>query len=198
MWNIIVTVFQIEFRKHLNTNVHVSSWIVFYIPSRMFLTCSHTQQMSPKLHSKEMLTCHKIQKQKSLTSHMTCEGCDDNRSQKSQNVCLVDLRFWQSLQITNSGFLRVSQGLSGSLRVSQGLSQGLSRYRKVRTNLKNTNSNVWLYKNAHRIERFDIAFVCLFSKPQHNNDLQQCKWIWFFMRTETCDKVAQMQKNSLF
>ena len=97
----------------------------------MFLTCSHTQQMSPKLHSKEMLTCHKIQKQKSLTSHMTCEGCDDNRSQKSQNVCLVDLRFWQSLQITNSGFLRVSQGLSGSLRVSHGLSRSLTRSLKV-------------------------------------------------------------------
>ena len=127
MWNIIVTVFQIEFRKHLNTNVHVSSWIVFYILSKMFLTCSHTQQMSPKLHSKEMLTCHKIQKQKSLTSHMTCEGCDDNRSQKSQNVCLVDLRFWQSLQITNSGFLRVSQGLSGSLKVSHKVSHKVSQ-----------------------------------------------------------------------
>ena len=92
--------------------------------SHMF---THTQQMSPKLHSKEMLTCHKIQKQKSLTSHMTCEGCDDNRSQKSQNVCLVDLRFWQSLQITNSGFLRVSQGLSGSLKVSHKVSQGIGK-----------------------------------------------------------------------
>ena len=94
---------------------------LFFISHRECFSCSHTQQMSPKLHSKEMLTCHKIQKQKSLTSHMTCEGCDDNRSQKSQNVCLVDLRFWQSLQITNSGFLRVSQGLSGSLKVSQGI-----------------------------------------------------------------------------
>ena len=122
----------------------------------MFLTCSHTQQMSPKLHSKEMLTCHKIQKQKSLTSHMTCEGCDDNRSQKSQNVCLVDLRFWQSLQITNSGFLRVSQGLSGSLKVSHKVSQGIGKCgqtSKTRT--------VMFDKNTHRIERFDIAFVCL-------------------------------------
>ena len=68
------------------------------------------------------------------------------------------------LAVTSNHKLRVSQGLSGSLRslrVSQGLSQGLSRYLKVRTNLKNTNSNVWLYKNTHRIERFDIAFVCL-------------------------------------